>query len=146
MMKKPNLLTARINARLRELNQRPPPLPGVAPLTPSPEPRPDPEPRRRPQPPRQAKKPTPTRPPDVADIDPEVYKAVLADALKDGRSKRRVPSKKRRRFGLSVSCSQEEHDLILAHCESLDLPVSEWVRRTLFRAMGQAIPSRPKRD
>jgi hypothetical protein len=81
----------------------------------------------------------------VADIDPAVYRAVAQDLYRDGRTLNRVSPKKRRRHGMSLSCSQEEYELLMSHVDEIGVPFSQWARETLFRAMGRKVPARPKR-
>lgn len=128
---------AEVLARLQA--KMPPVLPGAVPL---PAIQPPPPPAK----PQALRKPTtPKAQPSVADIDPAVYRAVAQDLYRDGRTLNRVSPKKRRRHGMSLSCSQEEYELLMSHVDEIGVPFSQWARETLFRAMGRKVPARPKR-
>lgn len=52
----------------------------------------------------------------------------------------------KRRTCLTFSVTQQESDMLRAHAETLDISFSQWVRNTLFRAMGRKPPTRRVRS
>lgn len=140
----PQQSKARLAAALSQEKASPSPLlPGAIPPPPPPPPAETPRPEARPR----RSKPEGSEPVDVSSIDPAVYRAVAKDIAFDGRTTLgRVPRNKRRRHGMSLSCSSEEYEILIAHCDALGVPFSAWAREVLFRAVGRKVPARPKRD
>lgn len=56
------------------------------------------------------------------------------------------PRHKRRKNSVSVSVSEEEEFYLRQYASQKGLGFSEWVRATLFKAMGRKIPDRPTSD
>ena len=68
----------------------------------------------------------------------------VGDRRKKHYRKARVAPDKTRRNSLSFTVSDEEEGILRAHAATLDMSFSEWVRATLFRAVGRKVPSRTR--
>ena len=56
------------------------------------------------------------------------------------------PRHKRRKNSVSISVSEEEEFYLRQYASQRGLSFSEWVRVTLFKAMGRKVPDRPERE
>lgn len=98
------------------------------------------EPRYRPQP---TSPPLPKEKEKVPEIQNE---KADQDFVAETRTAKRMKRSKTRNMSLTVSVSEEEHQLLRRHASSLGLGFSAWARATLFRAMGRKPPARPKQE
>jgi hypothetical protein len=81
---------------------------------------------------------------------PKSIHAEVVPEINPERSKRPgpplKPRHKRRKNSVSVSVSEEEEFYLRQYASQKGLSFSEWVRVTLFKAMGRKVPDRPDRE